>query len=444
MVSRFPAGLMACVGGALLAAPAALAQQGYSPTPAQQGSAQAQQGYLAPTFEVLKPTIPELVGVVERPRPEYDAAGVHIGTFTWYPALESVIAYDDNIYATRNGTVGEWLGKVRPELRVKSNWNVHAFEAYGMVEGIGYQDNSADNQVNARLNANGVIDVTRDSRIRYYGDYSHAHEDRSISGLFNQLSIGLLREPVEFDNVSTGAAFDQKFNHTTVSVSGHYGHQVFQNNFNGSTPVDESFRNVDIYGTSLRLGQDIGPSAQAYVEGGYERHDYKLLSFNSDSYRLVGGFAGNISHLVVGDVFIGYQDRNYDQSVIHGVNDLTYGGALTWYVTPLMTAALFGQRTINESTFGAVGTFIQSQIGTRLDYEAMRNLILTGRFGFEWDDYNQVNRNDHVIAAGVTATYLLNRNAHVALDYRLTDRTSNLGGLNYVRDVVGATLRLQY
>ena len=32
--------------------------------------ARAQQGYLAPSFEVLKPTVPELVGVWERPRPE--------------------------------------------------------------------------------------------------------------------------------------------------------------------------------------------------------------------------------------------------------------------------------------------------------------------------------------------------------------------------------------
>jgi hypothetical protein len=409
------------------------------------GSPLAAQGYLAPTFETLKPTIPELVGVWERARPEYDAAGIKVGGFTWYPALEKTLSYDDNIYSTKSGTVGDWIAKVRPDIRVKSNWSVHAFEAYGMVEGIFYNDNSAEDRTNAKVGFNGIVDVTRDTRIRYFGNWVRDHEDRSVTGLFNTVAVGLIDEPVQSDVFTGGLAVEQRFNHMTVSVSGNYSHANYENSSFNSVLIDQSYRNLDSYGTRLRVGHDLGPASQVYIEGGYDRRDFKLGSFDSDTYRLVGGLSGNVTALIHGDVFAGYQQRDYDQNVVRNVDDWTYGGALSWYVSPLMTVALFGERTINESTFGGVaGSFTQSRIGTRVDYEALRNVVLTGRVGYEWDDYNDTKRADEVVSAGATSTFLINRNLSLALDYKFTNRTSNFSDLEFSRNVVGATVRMQY
>jgi hypothetical protein len=403
------------------------------------------QGYLAPTFETLKPTIPELVGVWERPRPDYDAVGLKVGAFTWYPSVEVSEMHDDNVYATKTGTVSDWVSTVRPGVRVKSNWSVHAFEAYGMVEGVWYNELSSDDRTNAGAGFNGVIDITRDSRIRYFGSWLRGHEDRSVSSLFaSSAVVGLLNKPVEYDALTGGVALDQRFNHVTVSVSGNYGRNTYQDSFAGSTRVDQSYRDQDTFGGRLRIGHDIGPSGQAYVEGGYERRDYKFGSFNSDSYRLVGGLAGNVTALIHGDVYVGYQQRDYDQRVISTVNDWTYGGALSWYASPLVTVALFGERSINETTFGAVGSFIQSRVGTRVDFEALRNVILTGRLGYEWDDYNQTNRADKVLSVGFTSTFLINRNLSLALDYQFTDRTSSFNSLDYSRNLAGGRIRVQY
>ena len=72
------------------------------------------------------------------------------------------------------------------------------------------------------------------------------------------------------------------------------------------------------------------------------------------------------------------------------------------------------------------------------------NVILTGRLGYEWDDYNQTNRNDRVFAAGATSTFLINRNLSLALDYKFTERSSNFSALEYSRNIAGARVRLQY
>src|SRR4051812_21342077 len=41
--------------------------------------------------------------VTDRPRPELDPLGVHLGTFFLYPRLELDELFNDNIFATRSG-----------------------------------------------------------------------------------------------------------------------------------------------------------------------------------------------------------------------------------------------------------------------------------------------------------------------------------------------------
>jgi hypothetical protein len=421
----------------MVATNTAVAQQAYQ-------APQAQQGYFAPSIAIEKPTEAALVSVWDRRRPEYDAVGMRMGSFTVLPSVELSTAHDDNIYATKSQTVSDWVGKVRPEIRMKSNWNSHAFEAYGMVEGIWHDKTSDNDRTNANVGLRGSLDVNRDTRIRYFGDWTRDHEDRSVTGLFNSTAIGLLDSPVQLDKVGGGIGIDQRLNHTTFSLTGSYNNISYQDSTSGGAKIDQSYRDVDTYSARLRIGYDVGHSAQAYVEGGYERRDFDLAAFSGDSQRVVVGLSGQVTRLISGDVYTGYEHRNYDTSAISSTDNWIYGGALTWYASNLVTVSTYGERGINESTFGQLGTFVQSRIGARVDYEAMRNVILTGRIGYEWDQYNQVNREDQVLAAGVTATYLLNRNASVALDYRFTDRTSNFSDLEYSRNVVGATLRLQY
>lgn len=65
------------------------------------------------------------VSVSARPRPDYQAAGIHAGAFTVYPKLTTSFEHNDNIYAAQTGAQDDTIWHVNPELNVVSNWNRH-------------------------------------------------------------------------------------------------------------------------------------------------------------------------------------------------------------------------------------------------------------------------------------------------------------------------------
>src|SRR5262249_31348041 len=64
--------------------------------------------------------------VTDRPRPEFDALGVRITEFFFYPRLELDESYNDNIFATRSGTTSDFITDLKPRLDIVSNFGQHA------------------------------------------------------------------------------------------------------------------------------------------------------------------------------------------------------------------------------------------------------------------------------------------------------------------------------
>jgi hypothetical protein len=73
-----------------------------------------------------------------------------------------------------------------------------------------------------------------------------------------------------------------------------------------------------------------------------------------------------------------------------------------------------------------------SEAGAQVDYEARRNVIVTGRAGFETDQYLASDRHDRTLNLSVTATYLIDRHAGVSLTYQHTDQASSGAALGPV------------
>src|SRR5215469_13480675 len=55
-----------------------------------------------------QPTYPSET-VTQRPRPELDPLGLHLGDFFWFPRAELDEAYNSNIFATPSRTVGDLI-----------------------------------------------------------------------------------------------------------------------------------------------------------------------------------------------------------------------------------------------------------------------------------------------------------------------------------------------
>ena len=54
------------------------------------------------------------VAVLDRPRPDYQAMGIHAGGFMVYPSMAVAAAYDDNVYALPSDLAYSRLGSRDP------------------------------------------------------------------------------------------------------------------------------------------------------------------------------------------------------------------------------------------------------------------------------------------------------------------------------------------
>jgi hypothetical protein len=383
------------------------------------------------------------LGVADRARPEYDAQGIKVGSFTLLPSLMTSVLYDDNVYARSNSNakkVGDLSYSILPGFVLRSDWNQHSLRTYGNAEYLGYRDNTGLNHVNGAAGADAVVNVTRDMKWSLGTRYEHQIEPFGIGE-----SVGNFDKLVAMDRLSGYVQHNQSFNRFRLGLLGSVKDENFTDGETAGVKADQSYRNNTQYLGALRAGYETAPGAILFTEGSADRKQFKTSTFTSTGYKGVVGVETELGKLVKGEVYAGYAQRQYQLASLKDVNYFTYGGALSWYATPLATISLRGGRDVNETLLsGAPGTYVVSNVGTRLDYEVLRNLILSGRIGYEHHEYNDVDRQAELIRSGVGATYLVNRNFTVGLDYSRIDYTSTSAGTDYARNQYGLTLKSKF
>lgn len=383
------------------------------------------------------------LGVAERARPEYDAQGIRTGSFILYPSLMSSVLYDDNVYARAKvnpNKVGDLSYGLKPGFTLKSDWTQHSVTTYGSAEFTGYKDFSSLNHTNGNAGVDAVINVTRDMKWAFGAKYDHQIEPFGIGE-----SVGNFDKLVAMDRLFGYTSYTTTFNRMRVGLLGSIKDDNYTDGESAGVKQDQSYRNNTQYLGALRVGYETAPGAVLFAEGSGDRRQFKTSLFSSTGYRGVVGIEADFTKLIKGEIYGGYAHRNYESTALNDVGYFNYGGSLSWYVTPLATVSLLAARDVQETRLsGTPGTYVSSNIGGRLDYEVLRNLILSGRLGYEHHDYNEITRHEDLIRSGVGATYLINRNFSVGLDYSHIDYVSTVAGTDYARNQYGLTVKSKF
>lgn len=383
------------------------------------------------------------LGVAERPRPEYDAQGIRTGSFILYPSLMTSVLYDDNVYArakTNPNKVGDLQYGLKPGFVLKSDWTQHSVTTYGSAEFTGYKDFSSLNHTNGNAGVDAVINVTRDMKWSLGAKYEHQIEPFGIGE-----SVGNFDKLVAMDRLFGYTSYTTTFNRMRVGLLGSIKDDNYTNGSSAGFGQDQSYRNHTQMLGALRVGYETAPGAVVFAEASTDRRQFKTSNFSSNGYRGVVGVEAEFTRLIKGEIYAGYAQRNFESAALSDVSYANYGGSLSWYVTPLATISLLASRDVQETQLsGTPGTYVSSNVAGRLDYEALRNLILSGRLGYEHHDYTQIARRERLVRSGVGATYLVNRNVSVGLDYSHIDYVSTAAGTDYARNQYGLTLKSKF
>ncbi len=395
-------------------------------------------------------TIPEGVGSADRPRPEYSAVGVRLGSFFLYPSLTADVSYTDNVFAEAEDTSSDGIFTIEPRLRLQSNWGRHAFKLSSYSSTRRFIDTGGENATDAGIEGSGVYDISRYIKITAEGSFERLFENRASIDTNTQT-----RNPIKYTDSKVGTGAELTLNRLTTLLSVDWEKLNYSDE---STPddivVDQDFRDRRILSGALQFDYELSPGYKLLLRASYDDRSYVLdtdspqfnpdtdLDRDSQGYEIEGGFEFALTRLLYGNVRAGYLSQNYQSPAIDSVNGVTFGADLLWNVTPLTSARLtVDRRVVDTATAISAGRLV-TQYGLGVDHELLRNLIISldGQYGRL--RFNGLNRTDTETLALLSIRYLLSEYLTLVLTASREARNSPIDFVDYRRNSVSLNLKL--
>lgn len=366
--------------------------------------------------------------VTQRRHREYEPQGTRMGSFRFLPEISVEGMYNDNIYATSNNEESDFITIVKPRLALRSDWRRHALN-FLAASGHGiYADNDGENYNDYLVQADGTLEVLRNTRLAALASYAKQHEERGSPN-----DATLQDSPVEFFVRTLQGEFAHRFNRLKFNVI--YSNQDFEYE-NGRTVTGTFVDNGQLRDRTDneltgRIAYEMSPDYDIYLQSGYVDRDYARANRDSDGYNIYAGVRGDITGKLFGDIYAGYLHHEYDNPAFDEYDGMGFGVNGYWNVTSLTTLNVNVGRDIQETIDPAAGGFEQTRASLRLEHELRRNIILSAAAGYNFDDYEDITREDDVWMAGIGARYLMNNHLHFYANYNYLNRDSSSVGNDF-------------
>lgn len=414
--------------------------------------------------------------VLSRPRPEFDARGIRLGSFLVFPSISAGAAYHDNVFNVSDALVPQedFLFILTPEVSLNSDWGRHAVNLHAQANSYFYQDFSDEDRTDWKVNGDFRFDIIGGTNLVVDAVYEELVEPRSTDPFTTSLemteyshwgvgsglnydggrfvgSLGARYDEYDFDDVRGRVANPAPLVATAFCPTGVGAGQILVcNNDDRDRAQTEAF---------LKLGYALSPGYSVFVRGKYNDRDFNSanpsfggqevddsgINRDSSGWGVDAGMDFEVTRLLHGEAFIGYAEQDYDSVALQDTDTFTYGANLQWYASMLTTVTLTAGRTIEDTldsqtiSLGSSG-FISDRIALRVDHELMRNVVLFGKIGYGQDDYQLAVRQDDLLSGGLGAIFMVNNNLHLTASYDFLDRDSNDAQFDYSNNILQLSL----
>lgn len=366
-------------------------------------------------------------GVLDRPRPDYDAYGMRSGVFVFLPKITGTAVFDDNVFASTTGAKSDTIFVVRPELKVQSDWSRNMVEAFASAQINKYAKQSGEDTTDFQVGADGRLDVGVDANLTAGAQYGRFTESRSVAST----SQGVLH-PVRYDLSQFNFGGMKEFNRLRVLGGVRFSKFEYDNatdqlgNF-----LLEKDRNRNEWYESGRVEYAYSPDTALFVAGELNQVTYdlqppaSLYNRNANGYNAAIGARMDLTHLLRGELQVGYLNQSFDSNVFHDVSGVSVHGKVDFFVTPLTTVTATADRSVGSSADPRSSSYLTTNGSLEVDREFLRNVILTARAQYEKDDYKGIDRSDDQWRVRAGVNYLVNRTIAINAYYNHTDVNSS-------------------
>lgn len=394
-------------------------------------------------------------GVMERPRPDYDATGISIGDWLLLPSLGAAASYDNNVFRSllSNRTPSDWFLETVPAVRLQRKTEGAVIGVFGNVDDFRYARFHQLNLTDWTVGADGRV-ASADNTLRaaasgYYGKYHESFESAEVTRDSQQTSQtryyrGHLDSALAYDpgqwRFGLSAALDS-FDWQPATLLDDQGHRTTRDNRNRDESIAEE---------SVRAGYQVSKEFQIFARGIFNSRDFRhpesaKLDRSSSGYRLQGGAAIDIAKTLKGELFLGYLRQNFagvPKSPLPDFAALDYGVDLNWYVAPELTVHFTAGRSLSDVILPGVSTSNDQFVRLGADYELAENVILQGYGAYTHSHFVGRSRTDEYPSAGATLRYLIDQHVSAQLSYLYSARSSNAVSVNFADEIISAGIVL--
>lgn len=377
------------------------------------GTAARAQTTSTPTPSTPPPTLTPL----QRTPEEFEPVGGRIGSFFLYPTVEARIEYDDNILALPDNGEGDVELSVRGGARLVSRWQRHRLEADAYIQQNFHGRFTTEDVMEGGARVQGRLDISRETSARLVASLDALAEDRA-----NITSSSQARRPTRFRRADTLLSLAHEMGRLRLVGDA----QLVVLDFDDAegadgTLVEQDFRDSVYARGSLAASLEISPRISALVRGQVDRLTYSgdptvpdPFDRDTTGYAIEAGVRLELSSLLFGELRAGVLHREVDDPGADGLTGVSFGGNLTWAVTPLTTLRFYADRQVEEGGSQLVSGNIRSQARIEAEHELLRNLVLEGRAGFSRiDTVGQIDTSAEEYNLMAGATWKLDRNLRI-------------------------------
>jgi hypothetical protein len=382
------------------------------------------------------------VPVRQRRHTDYDPVGIRTDAFTIFPSVTVGVQYDSNVFATVDA-VDDWALVTAPELSFVADRGDGTYVLDLGAKNYTYRHLGSEDRTDAHARFRGSRLLMNDLKWDTAFEAARRHEMRGDS-----FSLVDAAEPIAYNDLRAETYVTKTFNRLGVTVGGRIRDLTYEDvpAIGGGT-LDQSFRDGTIYTATFKPFYEFSPGYRAYARIDLSKRDYAgeaLQDRDSQGWDARGGLEFRLTSMLLGTIEAGYLTQDYDNPLIPTVEGLSAGSRLTWLMTPLMTVTLFAERSVAEMASPDVEGRFDTTAGAQLDYEIMRNLILSLEGAYKNEDFVGTSRSDDIVKLSAKLDYLMNRRLNFGMTYSYIDRASINPLFDFEKHVVTLNVTAQH
>lgn len=386
---------------------------------------------------------PEDTPVKTRQHPGYEPIGIRSGSWMFNPSLTAGTFYDSNVFSSSTQPRGDVAAVVEPTLRARTLWERHGIDLKLGAQSTHYNSNPGLNQTNYGLRGSGWVDVTRDLAVLTSFQASHLNE-----GVGTLSSPANAVQPTPYDLLSSDVTVRKQFNRWAASM----GVGVDSYNFGvtrtaDGTVIRQDSRDGQIYSVHGRAEYTFSPNAGWFASVEYNQRELRgtaTQNLDSRGYRVLTGLNIALTRLVTGEFGVGYVEQRFQDQTIGTIDGPGYRAVLTWRPTRLIDVSFKAEQIVTQTSDTSATGVMANAFQLGVDYELLRNVVVSVAGGYENDKFHGQLRTDKVSTVDSRIKYLPNRFGTISLFHRYTQRDSNVAGFSYDKHLVGFNATAQF